>query len=74
MNVKKLSDGRVSVELEKSELNQIARPIIEHAEDMGSVVLDFADILRSAGYAMRDQFRQPPNAWDAGAQHPSMEK
>ncbi len=74
MNVKNLQDGRIVIEIEKSELGRIAGPVIKHAEDMHSVVLDFADILRSAEYAMRDKFRQPPHAWDAGARHPSMEK
>ncbi len=74
MNIKKLADGSIEIELHKSKLAPIARAIIGHAEDMHSTVLDFADILRAAGYAMRDNFRQPPHAWDAGARHPSMQK
>lgn len=74
MNIKKLGDGRVVIELQKQELSPIARPVIEHAEDMHSVVLDFADLLRNAEYAMSDNFRQPPHAWDAGAQHPGTKK
>ena len=74
MNVRKLEDGRIVLELEKAELDPLARPVIAHAEEMHSALLDLADILRSAGYGMRDQFRQPPHPWDAGAKHPSIEK
>lgn len=74
MNTRKLNDGRIILELNKAELDPLARPILAHAEDMHSILLDLADILRSAGYGMRDRFRQPPHPWDAGAQHPSIEK
>ncbi|MHB8346791.1 MAG: hypothetical protein ACYDHM_06270 [Acidiferrobacterales bacterium] len=74
MNIRKLEDGRIVLDLEKAELDPLARPVIAHAEDMHSALLDFADILRSAAYGMRDQFRQPPRPWDAGARHPGMDK
>ena len=72
MNLRKREDGRFILHLDKADLEPLARPMIANAEQMPDILLDLADVLRTAGYAMRDQFRQPPRPWDAGAQHPSI--
>jgi hypothetical protein len=55
-----ISQERVRLEVPLGEGRELASAIIHQAEDMPSVALDLAYLLREADYAARDPFRLPP--------------
>ncbi|HKJ72179.1 MAG TPA: hypothetical protein VKA55_10540 [Gammaproteobacteria bacterium] len=76
MDVKRSEEGHGDYILtfDKDEIEDLADPIIGKAKDMSRTLLDLGYLLREAQYSMRDNFRQPPHAFDAEApKQPSVE-
>ncbi len=63
MDVLESDSSRVVLRFEKGELETISDPILDHAEEFTSSVLDLANLLKEQGYRMRNTFRQPPHAF-----------
>ena len=76
MEVKRSEEGHGDFILtfDKDEIEDLADPIIGKAKNMSRTLLDMGYLLREAQYSMRDNFRQPPHAFDAEApKQPSVE-
>ncbi|MFB6260172.1 MAG: hypothetical protein ABEJ96_02880 [Thiohalorhabdaceae bacterium] len=76
MEVKRSEEGHGDYILTftKDEIEDVADPIIGKASKMSRNLLDMGYLLREAQYSMRDNFRQPPHAFDADApKQPSVE-
>ena len=76
MDVKRSEEGHGDYILtfDKDELEDLADPVIGKAKDMSRTLLDLGYLLRQAQYSMRDNFRQPPHAFDDQApKQPSVE-
>jgi type IV secretory pathway ATPase VirB11/archaellum biosynthesis ATPase len=76
MEVKRSEEGHGDFILtfDKDEIEDLADPIIGKAKNMSRTLLDLGYVLREAQYSMRDNFRQPPNAFTADApKQPSVE-
>lgn len=52
---------RVRLEVPLKEGRELANAILREVEEMPSVALDLAYLLREADYAARDPFRLPPD-------------
>lgn len=61
MHAEKLPQGRVRLEVPLKQGRELASTIIHQAEEMPSVALNLAYLLREADYAARDRFRLPPD-------------
>ncbi len=55
------------LELETATAKKFAGTVLEHAEELSSPIIELATLIRTGQYAARDQFRQPPHAFDEGA-------
>ena len=76
MEVKRSEEGHGDFILtfDKDEIEDLADPIIGKAGKMSRTLLDMGYLLRQAQYAGRDNFRQPPHAFDEQApKQPSVE-
>jgi hypothetical protein len=76
MDVKRSQEGHGDyiLTLDKDEIEDLADPVIGKAGQMSRTLLDMGYLLRQAQYAMRDNFRQPPHAFDDQApKQPSVE-
>lgn len=76
MEVKRSEEGHGDFILtfDKDEIEDLADPIIGKAKNMSRTLLDLGYVLREAQFAMRDDFRQPPHAFDDQApKQPSVE-
>jgi len=76
MEVKRSEEGHGDFILtfDKDEIEDLADPIIGKAAKMSRTLLDMGYLLRQAQYSMRDNFRQPPHAFDEQApKQPSVE-
>ena len=76
MDVKRSSEGHGDfiLTLDKDEVEDLADPVMGKAAKMSRSILDLGYLLREAKYAMRDNFRQPPHAFDDQApRQPSVE-
>lgn len=60
MKAQGLPQARIRLEVPLKEGRELASAIIRQVEDMPSVALDLAHLLREADYAARDPFRLPP--------------
>jgi hypothetical protein len=70
MNIDRQSDGTLALDLQQEEVRKLAKDIIDHAEDAHSTLLNLAYLINEAWYDARNDFRQPPHAWEPGARQP----
>ncbi|MFA9460837.1 hypothetical protein [Thiohalorhabdus methylotrophus] len=76
MDVKRSNEGHGEYILtfDKDEIEDLADPVMGKAAQMSRSLLDLGYVLREAKYAMRDNFRQPPHAFNEQApKQPSVE-
>jgi len=67
-------EGDTIVTIGKKEIDDLADPILNKANKLTRSILDLGYTLREAQYNMRDDFRQPPHAFDSDApKQPSVE-
>lgn len=63
-------DGSLILNLSQKQARDLAKTVIQHAEDAHTALLDFAYLLNEAHYDAENQFRQPPHAWEPDAHQP----
>ncbi|KPV40468.1 hypothetical protein AN478_06670 [Thiohalorhabdus denitrificans] len=76
MDVQHSSEGHGDYILtfDKNEVEDLADPVMGKAAKMSRSILDLGYLLREAKFGMRDNFRQPPHAFDEQApKQPSVE-
>lgn len=71
MRIEKDMNGGFRLHVAPDEAKKLAAAIIQHAEDMPTVALDLQSLLKQALYALRDDFRQPPGAFEGPMRVPS---
>ena len=67
MKVERSEDGHVTIEMGVDEGNKLARLIREHADEITNGCLELASVLSEAEYNAKNDFRQPPHAFDEQA-------
>ncbi|QKT04294.1 hypothetical protein HUS23_10970 [Ectothiorhodospiraceae bacterium 2226] len=70
MDVNEHRDGKLQLSFELDEARDLAKDVAENMEDMPGALLDLANLLQSAYYEAKDEFRQPPHPWAPGTRHP----
>ena len=67
-------DGSLLLDLTQKQARELAKTVIQHAEDAHTALLNFAYLLNEAHYDAENDFRQPPHAWEPGAHQPDTNK
>lgn len=67
MHIQHQPDGSLVLDMSQKQARELAKTVIQHAEDAHTALLDFAYLLNEAHYDAENQFRQPPHAWEPGA-------
>jgi hypothetical protein len=74
MHIERDSQGDLILTLEDKEAEELGDHIIDNARQLPRSVLDLGYLARQGRYALRDNFRQPPHAFDSEApKQPSVE-
>jgi len=74
MELERTDQGDLVLTLEDNEAEELGDNIIENAHKLPRTVLDMGYLVRQGRYALRDNFRQPPHAFDSEApKQPSVE-
>jgi hypothetical protein len=74
MKVERTEDGHVLIEIDVDDGRKLVNAIREHADEITSGCLELASLLSEANYNAKNDFRQPPHAFDEHAPRaPSVE-
>lgn len=65
MNVIRLEDGHVTIEIDIETGTKLYQSVNAHAVNMTNGTLELASLLQEAHYLASHSFRQPPHAFDA---------
>lgn len=64
MKVENISKDLISIDLEITLAEKLYQSINNETRRVSSATIDFASLLEEAVYSSRDNFRQPPHAFD----------
>ncbi len=67
MKVERSESGHVMIEMSVDDGDKLARLIREHADEITNGCLELASLLSEAQYNAKNDFRQPPHAFDEKA-------
>lgn len=70
MNLQPQPNGLLALDISHKQARDLAQAVIQHADDAHTALLNFAYLLNEANYDSKNDFRQPPHAWDEGARQP----
>lgn len=70
MNIQHQPNGFLALQMNQKQARELAKTVIQHAEDAHTALLNFAYLLNEAHYDAENEFRQPPHPWDEGARQP----
>ncbi|MEO6146674.1 MAG: hypothetical protein ABIT70_06405 [Sulfuriferula sp.] len=70
MHIEVKPDGSLLLDMTQKQARELAKTVIQHAEDAQTALLNFSYLLNEAHYDAGNQFRQPPHAWEPGAHQP----
>lgn len=74
MDVQRRDEQHIVIEMDIKTADRLYRAINERTIDMTNGAIELASLLQEACYEARDEFRQPPHAFDDKAPpHPTME-
>ena len=67
MKVERSESGHVMIEMDVDDGDKLAHLIREHADEITNGCLELASLLSEAQYNAKNEFRQPPHAFDEHA-------
>lgn len=70
MQIQLKPDGSLLLDMTQKQARELAKTVIQHAEDAQTALLNFSYLLNEAHYDAENQFRQPPDAWEPAAHLP----
>ncbi|WP_455385878.1 hypothetical protein [Acidihalobacter prosperus] len=74
MDVQRRDEQHIVIEMDIKTADKLYHAINERTIDMTNGAIELASLLQEACYEARDEFRQPPHAFDDKAPpHPTME-
>ncbi|APZ41762.1 hypothetical protein [Acidihalobacter ferrooxydans] len=69
MEVQRRDDQHIVIDIDIKTAEKLYGAINGRTVDMTNAAIDFASLMQEACYAARDDFHQPPHAFDAQAPH-----
>ena len=67
MKVERAEDGHVLIEIDVKDGRKLVNAIRAHADEITNGCLELASLLSEANYNAKNDFRQPPHAFDEHA-------
>lgn len=64
MQVERHDDHHIVIDVDIQTAEKLYKAINAHTDDITSSAIDFASLLEEAYYEARDDFHQPPHAFD----------